>query len=497
MKNIKKIIVFFLFIIFLNNYGYDQNSFIWNLDSSYVFNYMIEKETGQYYFAGYIDNNPQPLKYDSAILLKWSYNKDSIVKVVTKDTNYNNVAFYLMIPHSTNGFVAIGTLGYRHNSDTNAIWLAGYDSLLNQLWEVEYPLARKYIFFRTPRKLKNNNWLIPLTTYNPQWVVHDQYYLMEITENGAIEHLIPADTCALLDDIAIHPVTGNIYCMGDYIYPHNPSITWINIYDSNYNLVTHKPVFPNDINYSLNYPFGGEWMNADTFLFSTRKSYKNSTIQDEDICLFYMKETDSIFPLKESCFRRPNTKDYTVWKSFDITANQQIIQIGILDLIDLEKTWIGCYDKQLNLLYHRIFVSTDMQNNPNAVFHTTDSGYIVINAKATSFFNPYDLIIQVLKFDKNGNLPGLEVASNIKIERHLVYPNPGKDYFIMELSRELLDKGQCIVELYNINGGLQNQWTFEGNQVQIIADNIPEGLYFYRVIQNNKSIVTGKWMKIN
>lgn len=494
--NIFKIILFNI-IFFILTKGFAQHSFIWNYpDNLFGYCYVIEKGQGQYYFAGNFFNAKNSLLIDSAIVLKWNYQGDSITKVITKDSNiYNNTCFSLLIPHSLDGFIAIGYLGFKNNPDTNALWIVGFDSSLNQLWEIQYPLARSWFDLRAIKKLKNNNWLIALNTYYPAWPVDEQYFFFEITENGNITHIMPADTSGYVYDIVIHPETGYIYCMGNYIYPHNPSITWINIYDSNYNLINHKPVFPNDYYNKLSSPFGGQWISNDTFLFSSRKMYMQSTIQDEDICLYLMKETDSIVPIKENCFRRPNTKDYTVWKSFDITKNNQIIQIGQLDWLNWEKTWIGCYDKQLNLLYHHILTSPEWRNIPYAIFSTSDSGYFIFNTeyKGISFENSH---LQIIKFDKEGNCQGLELHSNIRIEKHLVYPNPGSDYFMLELSHELLNKGQCLLELYNTNGRLQNQWTFEGNQVQIITDKIPIGLYYYRVIQNNKLIVTGKWIKI-
>jgi hypothetical protein len=69
------------------------------------------------------------------------------------------------------------------------------------------------------------------------------------------------------------------------------------------------------------------------------------------------------------------------------------------------------------------------------------------------------------------------------------YPNPAKDYFMMEISGAI---SEGIVELFNLNGELLLQKGFEGSHIKIERESLPAGCYLYNLISNDKLIGKGK-----
>jgi hypothetical protein len=105
----------------------------------------------------------------------------------------------------------------------------------------------------------------------------------------------------------------------------------------------------------------------------------------------------------------------------------------------------------------------------------------------------------------NGSLAeGIQQAYEISeltlIEEHTgiylivsAYPNPVKDYLILEIEGEL--KSEYFVSLYDINSKLLQNKKITGNETNMFIGNYKSGLYFVKVTENQKEIKSFKIIK--
>ncbi len=74
-----------------------------------------------------------------------------------------------------------------------------------------------------------------------------------------------------------------------------------------------------------------------------------------------------------------------------------------------------------------------------------------------------------------------------------VYPNPFEDKITFELEEfENKDNEKLSLYLFSIEGKLIEKTIFHDNQVQLLRNNLPKGLYFYQIKMGNKNIQNGK-----
>lgn len=74
-----------------------------------------------------------------------------------------------------------------------------------------------------------------------------------------------------------------------------------------------------------------------------------------------------------------------------------------------------------------------------------------------------------------------------------VYPNPFEDKITFELEElENKDNEKLGLYLFSIDGRLVEKAIFQENQVQLLRNNLPKGLYFYQIKMGNKNIQNGK-----
>jgi hypothetical protein len=73
----------------------------------------------------------------------------------------------------------------------------------------------------------------------------------------------------------------------------------------------------------------------------------------------------------------------------------------------------------------------------------------------------------------------------------LIYPNPFTSSVSIVLTNEL-SNGNSYIKMYNALGVEVITTDITGNVTTIDTINLPAGIYFYRVITNNKTIQSGR-----
>jgi hypothetical protein len=70
-----------------------------------------------------------------------------------------------------------------------------------------------------------------------------------------------------------------------------------------------------------------------------------------------------------------------------------------------------------------------------------------------------------------------------------VYPNPILTQATFTISSDLQ---KASFKVYDMNGEEVKQITFSGKQVILERENLKAGVYFYRIVSQEKTIATGK-----
>ncbi|MDR0969100.1 MAG: T9SS type A sorting domain-containing protein [Lentimicrobiaceae bacterium] len=113
--------------------------------------------------------------------------------------------------------------------------------------------------------------------------------------------------------------------------------------------------------------------------------------------------------------------------------------------------------------------------------------FVAHNATNYNCFDVTQLVIK--KFDSRAfNSIDEAHANNLKVA--LVYPNPGKNEMLVRTTLE-----NATVELYDLQGKLIVKQSLNDKITTINASEWQSGTYLYKIVQNEKVIESGKWIK--
>ncbi|NQT76522.1 MAG: T9SS type A sorting domain-containing protein [Bacteroidetes bacterium] len=125
-----------------------------------------------------------------------------------------------------------------------------------------------------------------------------------------------------------------------------------------------------------------------------------------------------------------------------------------------------------------------------SVVATTDGGVLLAGTKETVGGIQLHRNGYIIKFDSTGCQTEIPEGSMVQVKEALVYPNPGNSFLTVRTA----NKG-CTLVLYNQLG----YTVFEKRITSIIStynvESLAAGTYYYSIIQNNKSIDSGTWIK--
>lgn len=96
----------------------------------------------------------------------------------------------------------------------------------------------------------------------------------------------------------------------------------------------------------------------------------------------------------------------------------------------------------------------------------------------------YDIYLAKFFLDTTGIKPNpVEIQEKASYYNFKVYPNPAKDYFIIEIDSEDLDTH--FLSIFDVNGVLKKRKAFVGKKIIVEIDDLPSGTYFLSINYNN------------
>jgi len=211
---------------------------------------------------------------------------------------------------------------------------------------------------------------------------------------------------------------------------------------------------------------------------------------------------DTLYNIKDSLYIGSNSTDTfdfpSMFKSIDYINYTDIFVSGIYNF-DIDNywgtmpSWVEIYnlDSLLNIRWRK-YIGGDAYYFVSGIKATSDKGCFVYG----NFYNYNDSILQhdifIIKIDSLGNVV-TSIPNNIQIfDNAIIYPNPGHDELMINIPGNY---SETIFELYNVTGVLYLQEKFKTTQLNVNTTQLTQGIYFYRIIKNNKTISTGKWIK--
>jgi hypothetical protein len=101
------------------------------------------------------------------------------------------------------------------------------------------------------------------------------------------------------------------------------------------------------------------------------------------------------------------------------------------------------------------------------------------------YYPGFDMVFRTYVNPVEGIAPGESDISGVK-----VFPNPFTSFVIMQINSGIINAEISIYGMYGQK--IRTIDHFSGDQIRIDRENLPAGIYFIRVIQENKTIAGGK-----
>jgi hypothetical protein len=83
--------------------------------------------------------------------------------------------------------------------------------------------------------------------------------------------------------------------------------------------------------------------------------------------------------------------------------------------------------------------------------------------------------------------------SNMAIHSAVVFPNPGTNILHLESGPQVLGN---YFQLYDLQGIKVSEEKITTSQQQISTNNLPNGIYIWRIVTKGKIVDSGKWIKV-
>lgn len=175
---------------------------------------------------------------------------------------------------------------------------------------------------------------------------------------------------------------------------------------------------------------------------------------------------------------------------FSLTPSQQSTHMAFINLFEISEQLILDTIKILKLDSQQV---VNLQNimSDNSCLPGTYARNILIFAGKTTYKEPIILPDTSLKSTKKERFRGIKLPLDGNILK--IYPNPAKDYFVVEYHLETTPKVGYIV-FFNVHGKQVGSFSFTGKQNKIIIPTIGlhSGLYLVAIEVDGKRLETAK-----
>lgn len=126
-----------------------------------------------------------------------------------------------------------------------------------------------------------------------------------------------------------------------------------------------------------------------------------------------------------------------------------------------------------------------------AVQATRDGGCLVSAMVWDADTMKHGAYIVLFKLDANGNVTGIQRIEDMAIHTLKPYPNPGSDYFYLDIP-----PGNFILQVINQEGKLLAEQSLTMGRNKIDMNHYSSGIYYLRLFNKQNRIAGfGKWIK--
>lgn len=328
-----------------------------------------------------------------------------------------------------------------------------------------------YDFVFTHTKLKNGN-LLFLT--NGEDGSDDYALFTEVNPNGKVvnTYITYIDFCA---SVVENPNGSGYYCIGDGVIE----------LDNNFEVLQDLGL----VDVVSEYNYGTTGINLDDKIllnYISVEYYPELTLFDKDMKIIKSVKKDSSTDVGGFLFN-----SMIVSENKEIYTAHQIFQ----EEFDFSKSNIVLtkYDANLNEIWETI-IEDSINSYQGIQLTLANDGGIIISGLIELLSIENDISNAfVFKLDGNGMLSSTNELKPSLVAT-TVYPNPSSGP--LNIAVQNITEN-CVLQLTNATGTDVAQKTILNNELNNLDfSSLPNGVYYYQVLSNNKKISSGKWIKM-
>jgi hypothetical protein len=202
--------------------------------------------------------------------------------------------------------------------------------------------------------------------------------------------------------------------------------------------------------------------------------------------------------INSKCTGNIDTADYAGFNQSMAIHSPDTIFIGETHNIDRSHpnysnfhSWysLSSLDSLLNIRWIKYYGDSGY-NVMGTVMATSDGGAILSGSRYDDDYPDNKLDPYFVKVDSQGLITGTN-DYKIKVRNAIVYPNPGKDFLIVEAGVQVQNAEFFLVD---INGKTVIHQLLSQQVNRFETSHLAQGLYAWRIVYQNKIIESGKWV---
>jgi len=152
--------------------------------------------------------------------------------------------------------------------------------------------------------------------------------------------------------------------------------------------------------------------------------------------------------------------------------------------------YLARLDAELNVVWERYFGDGEYYYTGNMVYATNDGGAVILGT-FYDYNTVYEKDLVIIKVDENGNLTTNIENKPQNLHNALLYPNPAKETLNLRTAVQYVP---ATLEVYNISGIKVLTENITATEQTINIASLTTGNYIFRIIFQNETIETGKFI---
>lgn len=473
--------ILILLIITLVNTSYSQSSYEFIIEGvqDQFPGSLLEDDSGNVIFT--VNN------YQYAEIYKINYEGDFNDSIRILNPENGRCEFFTLLKISDSTFMAFG----KYNDEfVNNLWIVSFDFNLNIINDFKMPVEGDVSPLYTYAIVNNKGNVVLAVTYTDTGLLDTEFFFLEITKDCRVIkekfHDPSGNWLKLIFDlIQLNPIEYRIVKYGRI---EKGDLTYIDL-DTNFNIISENllPYITHPLSYSSIIATNTK------IVYSGRINVSNAT-EGYEMALI---STDYNNILIDSAhFGKTDTVDLPGFhNNLDFTTDNLIYYGGSSNLFIYNPyyssipSWImlNKLDTNLNIIWQKYY-GGDACYNLWTLLATQDGGCVMAGTRYDYQTQNQERDVYILKVNEDGLITWVQNIPKVTKDI-LIYPNPGSDYIKISSIKDDL-----IFHLTGISGISVLEKSFD-KSVQINTQSLKPGIYLYSILQKNKLVKSGKWVK--